>query len=259
MLRRKLTPVPEEVNRPDSGNPFQSPITAANAEAVQLTAAAPSGVLVLICAVLCAAAKLFLFISYIGFSAESFFGYGILTFTGVVYGIGLAWFIHVIRTRQFAHLMPGHWRLIVASTALVSEVFTMVLFHVQKWASFETDFFYVHLFFAGLGHLLAATFYVLVLKFNQEKGTWRTYAWLALIYYLLMTVLYPSYIGDLLGGLFIPLLVLQRMLTLGLFFACLTAVVNDYRMRTPRDMYHYLGLVLGFMVMWFSETELFPF
>ncbi|MBA2116518.1 hypothetical protein [Bremerella alba] len=249
----------EDPRRPEADNPFQSPSVVTNADAVDIKVAAPSGALVLICAVFCATIKLVLYISFLGFSTENFFAYGILIFTGGVYGIGVAWLIHVVRTRQFALMMPGHWRLIAASTALITEVFTMALFHVQDLATGETDFFYVDLFFSGLGHLLAAIFYLLVINYNQERGIWRTYAWLAMIYYFLMAFLYPMLIGDLMGHLFIPLLVIQRLLTLALLCACLTGIVNDYRRRTPRDMYHYLGLVLGFALVWFSETELFQF
>jgi len=75
---------------------------------------------------------------------------------GMVFGLGLALVVHAVTQRQFANLMPGHWRLIA---------FLSIWF---------TDYH------AIVPPIFVLAFYVIVIRWTRERVIWKTYAWLCI-------------------------------------------------------------------------------
>lgn len=247
------TPVPEEHDELRANNPYQSPSVGTEGCTTTENTGQISYSLMISGAVLGSVCKLTLLISYFGFHFDRIDQYTTTWAAGAVHGVGIALLIHTIRTRQFSNMMPGHWRLIAASTALVAECLTLAIIHFAKFHEFDT--FLPAIFSTGVGHLLAAVFYFFVIRYNNESRTWRAYAWFAMIYYLAMTVLYPINLGDMIHGLATPSIIVHRLFFLVLLFIFIAGLIDDWRKKTHRDFLHYSGIILGLVLTMMSEYE----
>ncbi len=246
--------MPEEVNRPNSDNPFQS--TSAEAKPTEASWHVPLS-LVIGCALFCLAFNLLLLIP----ASNSFYvppsRNFMMALSGGIYGVGVALFLYSVSTGQFSRLMPGHWRLIASSTMLVGELFLLGILLFKESPPRTNDNSEMVLNAFMVAHLTAGMFYLLVIKYCRESGIWRSYAWLAMIYCFVAALLYPYSNGRVESDFLIPSIVIDRLLIIALAVTYIAAIIDDYRKGTKRDFYHYLGILLGFLMLPFPALLAF--
>ncbi|WDI43327.1 hypothetical protein [Bremerella sp. P1] len=160
---------------------------------------------------------------------------------GLAYGMALALLTHAARFRQWATLMPGHWRLI---------------------AFLSTWFIYAGSFAAPLAALAVYLAFALITK---ERLVWRVYAWLCVLIYALelsQTIFVNLISGEIfaanteMGGdppdigdspmliAFMVIAFFVMIFNLATLVALIAGVATDIQSKIRRDAYHYLGLIL---------------
>lgn len=180
----------------------------------------------------------------------------VLVICSVAIGLGIALLIETWRRRQFASLMPGHWRLIAYSFTFGGEIgYALVissLLNLEDSTSSMIDSQWMgFVISSGVVSVLPVALYLRVILKSQETGWWRNYALWNLLYY---AVFVPQAIGiatvwvlgrqDLIWTTFLVSAVTANAIGVVASVPFLLGVAADSREKIRRDRYHDVGLVL---------------
>lgn len=232
-------------------NPFQSPATAVEEAEASKPSSLPDFRLIALCMLIGAAIKLGLVFPIFSI-ADQPLALGMHGVSGAIYGVGIALLIDAIARNRFSQLMPGHWRLIALSTTLITEGAWISVSYLQSGLEDSTDmesaysqWEAAYLISFGIGNLLAAIFYGFVVKTTREGEGWRSYAWISLTYFGLLTLGEPLYFTGLLPAMGMgPYMLAKVMLSGVTLVIMLVNIALDLRDRRRRDVYHYIGILL---------------
>lgn len=173
---------------------------------------------------------------------------------GAVAGLGVAIFFYAMTNNKLILLMPGHWRLVAMAGVIVGDLLYS-FFVLVGLIHDENNFIGVQMMLQGGSTSLAAVLlFGWVVRTTDETRIWRIYAWMCLVYYFLTLLASLTSMSwfDGIGEPFRPLYLLSytiaNMIQLGILLPLVVAIVLDFRDKVPRDMYHYLGLILPMVV-----------
>ncbi len=171
----------------------------------------------------------------------------------VVVGLGIALFGDAWRHRRFSALMPGHWCLIAYIPMVLSESLIAIYNFSVSWIPgrvgevLATSSEIVVQLGMVVTAILITAFFCAVLKTTREQTTWKVYAFSSMCSWLfLMLAGIARYYGsDEVSQL--ANTVVSALAGLSYLAATITFVVSiilDYTRKRPRDIYHWLGVIL---------------
>lgn len=191
----------------------------------------------------------------------------------VVVGVGLALLLQALLKRRFSELMPGHWQL--AATAPVMLGSLVFVGNLKPTESFSSESFVAgnaaqaidHVYSPFITQLLVVcvlnvVLFAAILLTTREPLAWKLYGALYVLTILLQCVVGvamsrsltqvvgSSDPGEVLRDLrqmfdnLALLKLLVQSMNLAAFATAVVAATLDFRDRTPRDIYHYAGLLL---------------
>lgn len=174
---------------------------------------------------------------------------------GVIVGLGLALLGDAWWHGKFSALMPGHWCMITyIPMALIGCLIAIYNFVIAVAPGSVSEMLVTYSVVAieiglALSGGLVVTFHCAVIKTTREKTTWKAYAYSSMVSWLCLSLsnMARHYglaeVNELANTVLAMLTGVNYLIAT---IAFLISVVVDYTRVRPRDIYHWLGLILVF-------------
>lgn len=174
---------------------------------------------------------------------------------GSLMGLGIALLWDAWARKKFPALMPGHWCLIAFIPLVVGSLLATLLSASLNLTPTSDVSMLVqrNTLPARMASVASSAclvaFFTAVIGRTREPLRWKIYAGVNVFYWVVLMIaqliIFMAATGDMdstakLGFLFVPLL---GGSTLAALIAIIAGVVIDYRLKVPRDVYHWIGLI----------------